>query len=110
MIIIPGSMMLVIWNKQCEIQATFIYAMNSFYHALNSDGRKNMHVDNHGGDFTVELYDTMDLHGAWEVTLVEMSYFGQQFPNVPVVYGEIQLTSSARELYNTHFILQFHEL
>src|SRR5438552_8937141 len=84
--------------------------MNSFYHYVNSDGRKDIHENNHGGDFTVELYDTMDLHGNWEVALVEMSYFGQRFANVPEEYGEIQLTSSARELYNTQFIIHFHEL
>ena len=38
--------------------------MKSFYHTLNSDGSKNIHKNNHGGDFTVELYDTMDLRGA----------------------------------------------
>ena len=51
--------------------------MNSFSNSLNSDGSKNIHINNHGGDFTVELYDTIDLHGAWEVSLVEMSYSGQ---------------------------------
>ena len=63
--------------------------MNSFYYALNSDGSKDIHTDNHGGDFTVELYDAMDLQGAWEVALVEMSYFGQRFANVPEEYGKI---------------------
>src|SRR5438552_4017576 len=84
--------------------------MNSFYHSVNSDGSKDIHENNYGGDFTVELYDTMDLHGNWEVALVEMSYYGQRFANVPEEYGEIQLTSSARELYNTQFIIHFHEL
>ena len=84
--------------------------MNSFYHSLNSDGSKNIHTSNHGGDFTVELYDTMELHGAWEVALIEMSYFGQRFANVPEEYGKIQLVSSAKELYNTQFIVHYHEL
>src|SRR5438552_18430866 len=83
--------------------------MNSFYHTLNSDGSKAIHNNNHGGDFTVELYDTMDLNGYWEVSLVEMSYFGQRFANVPEEYGKIQLTSSAKELFNTQFIFHYHE-
>ena len=96
--------------KQAASPENSVMAMNSFYHSINSDGSKYIHKDNHGGDFTVELYDTMDLHGNWEVALVEMSYYGQRFANVPEEYGEIQLTSSARELYNTQFIIHFHEL
>ena len=76
--------------------------MNSFYHTLNSDGSKAIHNNNHGGDFTVELYDTMDLNGYWEVSLVEMSYFGQRFANVPEEYGKIELTSSAQKSYLIH--------
>src|SRR6266853_2048800 len=83
--------------------------MNSFYHTVNSDGSRHIHPHNHGGDFTVEIYETMDLHGAWEMALIEMSYFGQRFANVPEEYGKIQLTSSAKELYNTQFILYYHE-
>ena len=71
--------------------------MNSFYHSVNFDGsKKDIHKNNHGGDFTVEFYDTMDLHGDWEVALVKISYFGQRSPNVPEEYGKIQLNSSAR--------------
>src|SRR6266853_5002685 len=83
--------------------------MNSFYHTVNSDGSRHIHPHNHGGDFTVELYDTMDLHGAWEMALIEMSYFEQRFANVPEEYGKIQLTSSAKALYNTQFIVHYHE-
>src|SRR5438552_15824151 len=83
--------------------------MKSFYHTLNSDGSKDIHKNNNSGDFTVELYDTMDLRGAWEVALVEMSYFGQRFANVPEKYSKIHLTSSAIELFNTQFILHYHE-
>ena len=38
-----------------------------------------------------------------------MSYFGQQFANVTEDYGQIQLTSSAKGLYNTQFIFYYHE-
>ena len=44
--------------------------MNSFYHSLNSDGSKNIQINNQGGDFAVELYNTIELHGAWEVALI----------------------------------------
>ena len=84
--------------------------MNAFYYSVNSDGSKDIHKDNHGGDFTVELYDTMDLHGNWEVALIKMSYFGQRFANVPEEYGKIHLISSAKDLYNKQFILHFYEL
>src|SRR5438552_3569242 len=84
--------------------------MNSFYHSINSDGCRDIHKGNHGGDFILELYDTMDLQSIWAVALVEMSYYGQRFANVPEEHGEILLTSSAKELYNTQFILHFHEM
>ena len=65
--------------------------MSSFYLSLNSDGSQNIHPDNHGGNFTIELHDTLDLTGCWEVALVEMIYFGQYFQNVPVEYGKVKV-------------------
>ena len=97
---IPGSIMLKVYKD--AVSRNIFLTMNSFYHTLNSDGSKNIHKDNHGGDFTVELYDTMNLRGAWKLALVEMNYFGQRFANVPEEYGKIQLTSLAKELYNAH--------
>ena len=56
--------------------------MSAFYFTLNSDANKSMHPHNHGGDFTVELHNTLDLTGAWEMALIEMTYFGQYFGNI----------------------------
>ena len=82
--------------------------MTSFYLSLNSDGGKDVHPNNHGGDFTIELHDVMDLRGDWEVALVEMSYFGQHFGNVPHEHSRIQISSSKADAYPTQFVAHYH--
>jgi hypothetical protein len=83
--------------------------MNSFYLSLNSDGSKNVYPHNHGGDFTIDLHRTLDLHGRWEVALVEMSYFGQSFGNLLEPYNIVQLYSNRKKAYPTTFMLDFYQ-
>jgi hypothetical protein len=82
-------------------------AASSFYLALNSDGSKEIHPHNHGGDFTIELHKILDLHGLWEVALVEMSYFGQVFGNLIEPYNIIQLSSQRKNAYPKSFVLNY---
>ena len=48
--------------------------MSSFYYIITSDGCKGTRESNHGGDFTIDLYDELYFPGEWEVALVEISY------------------------------------
>src|SRR5271156_1892074 len=83
--------------------------MNSFYLSLNSDGSKNVYPHNHGVNFTIDLHRTLDLHGRWELALVEMSYFGQSFGNLVDPYNIIQLYSNRKKAYPTTFVLDFYK-
>ena len=81
--------------------------MNSFYCTLNSDASRTVHPYNYGGDFTVELHNTLDLVGAWEVALVEMTYFGQYFGNILHDYGAVSISSTKTSVYPTTFIIDY---
>ena len=83
--------------------------MDSFYLSLNSDGSKNIYPHNNGGDFTIDLHRTLDLHGRWEVALVEMSYFGQAFGNLLEPYNTVQLYSNRKKAYPTTFVLDYSQ-
>ena len=78
--------------------------MSSFYMTLNSEGSRDIHPDNHGGDFTVELHDTLDLAGAWEVALMEVAYFEKIYGNLDSEYGEMAITSTKAIPYPTKFV------
>src|SRR5277367_1009879 len=80
--------------------------MTSFYHAISSDASKT-HPNNHGGDFTVELHNTLDLPGTWEVALVEMSYYGQYFSNILTEYGRVNVSVPKRKAQPTRLILNY---
>jgi len=77
---------------------------------LNSEGNKDVHPENHGGDFTVELHQTLDLQGDWEVALLETSYFGQVFANVLEEHAVVKVTKSPKMTFNKKFILHYHEV
>ena len=81
--------------------------MTSFYYTLNSDGSRNIHPNNHGGDFTVQLHNTLDLAGAWEVALTEMTYFGQYFANILDDYGKVIISSTKSKVYPTSFVVDY---
>src|SRR5277367_1447375 len=81
--------------------------ITSFNHAISSDASKDTHPNNHGGDFTVELHNTVDLPGAWEVALVEMSYDGQYFSNIPTEYGRVPVSVAKRKAQSTRLILNY---
>ena len=78
-----------------------------FYFTLNSEGSKNIHANNHGGDFTVQLHNTLDLPGAWEVALIEMSYIGQFFGNILYDYGNITVSSDKDKAYPIKFVVDY---
>src|SRR5277367_482169 len=84
--------------------------MNPFYITLYSDASKNIYPHNHGGDFTVELHNTLDLAGAWEVALVEVSYFGQYFSNIPTEYGRVTVSVPKRKAQPTRLILNYGKI
>src|SRR5271167_1506057 len=76
----------------------------SFYINLSSTDSADIHPQNYGGDFQVELPNPMifDEHDPWEVALAEMTYDAQGFPNIPVDYSEIKLEALNRdEVYDT---------
>src|SRR5579862_7977163 len=81
--------------------------MAAFYYTLNSDVSKNIHPNNHGGDFTVELHNTLDLAGAWEVALIEMTYFGQYFSNISYDQGVVSISSTKSAVYPTSFVVDY---
>src|SRR5438552_6275407 len=81
--------------------------MSSFYLYLNSDGSKDIHPNNHGDDFIIELNNTIDLTGKWEAGLVEMSYVLQYFGNVMDEYGAITISSNKKAVYPTKFISNY---
>src|SRR5438093_4361533 len=86
------------------------FIMTSFYLTLNSDGSLDTHPNNNGGNFVIELYEEVYLPGIWEVALVEMSYFGQNFPNLPSDYNTIEVSSVAQDAHQTDFVLHYHEV
>ncbi|MES2874023.1 MAG: hypothetical protein V4708_09895 [Bacteroidota bacterium] len=65
--------------------------MHAFNMLLTSDGSLDRFPNNYGGDFRIELYDEMDFSGNWEVALSEMTYYGQDFVNVPKAAGHIMV-------------------
>jgi hypothetical protein len=77
---------------------------SSFYINLSSKDSLDVHPQNYGGDFQVELAAPLyfDESDPWEVALVEMTYDAQGFPNIPQEYSQIQLTALNRsEVYDT---------
>src|SRR5271156_6845609 len=75
----------------------------SFYVNLSSKDSVDIHPQNYGGDFQVELANPMVFHedDPWEVALTEMTYDAQGFPNVPVEFSQVKLEAlNQHELYN----------
>ena len=84
--------------------------MSLFYQTVTSDGSKGTRESSHGGDFTIDLYDELYFPGEWEVALVEMSYVGQIFPNIPQEYAEVVISNSEKNTYQTDFVVHFHQI
>ena len=61
----------------------------SFYLNLSSKDSADVHPQNYGGDFQVELQAPLHFHehDCWEVALAEMTYDAQGFPNIPPQYS-----------------------
>src|SRR5277367_775667 len=57
--------------------------MSAFNLLLTSDGCIDNYPNNHGGGFKIDMYDELYLAGNWEVALSQMTYYGQDFVNVP---------------------------
>src|SRR5271156_5185430 len=75
----------------------------SFYVNLSSKDSVDIHPQNYGGDFQVELANPMVFHedDPWEVALTEMTYDAQGFPNVPVEFSQVKLEAlNQHELHN----------
>lgn len=70
----------------------------SFYVNLSSRDSTDIHPQNYGGDFQVELAEPLhfDENDPWEVALAEMTYDAQGFPNVPDEYSEIKIVALNR--------------
>jgi hypothetical protein len=103
-----GQMTLVQLNKH-EINKTLFINM-SFYLMLSSDGCKETFMNNHGGDFTVQLDKTLDMRGeSWEVALVDMIYTGQAFPNLPVEDVEITLKVEGKPQYENQYFITYDQ-
>jgi len=83
--------------------------MQAFYQSVSSDASTDVHPNNHGGDFTIELYDELYLPNQWEMALVEISYYGQHFPNVLSEYGGVSICYNGKDRYATNFVLQYDE-
>ena len=81
--------------------------MHPFYVSLNSDGSKDILFHNHGDDFNIELYVTLDLTGRWEIGLVKMSYFGQYFPNIPKEYGGVKVSTLKSSVRFNNLIVNY---
>src|SRR3981189_118635 len=72
----------------------------SFYINLSSMDSADIHPQNYGDDFQVELAVPLffDEQDPWEVALAEMTYDAQGFPNVPPEYSQIKLEVLNREI------------
>ena len=70
----------------------------SFYVNLSSSHSTDIHPQNYGGDFQVELAEPLhfDENDPWEVALAEMTYDAQGFPNIPEEYSEIKIVALNR--------------
>jgi hypothetical protein len=65
----------------------------SFYINLSSTHSRDVHPQNHGGDFQVVLPAPMYFNEEepWEVALAEMTYDVQGFPNIPSEFSHVQM-------------------
>ena len=82
----------------------------SFYLTLTSDGNSDTFPANHGGDFKVQLDQTLDMrHHNWEVALVEMLYTGQTFPNLSVDDTHITLKTGTNPKYDNDYFLTYDQ-
>jgi len=75
-----------------------IIIIMSFYVNLSSSHSTDIHPQNYGGDFQVELTEPLhfDENDPWEVALAEMTYDAQGFPNIPEEYSEIKIVALNR--------------
>ena len=71
----------------------------SFYLDLSSTESLDVHPENSGGEFQVELPAPLHFEedDPWEVALVEMTYDAQGFPNIPSKYSEIKIEALNRD-------------
>ena len=45
-----------------------------------------------------------------EVALVEMSYVGQVFPNIPYDYAEVIISNCEKNMYQRDFVAHFRKI
>src|SRR3977135_3528855 len=81
----------------CVCVSYYIQIM-SFYINLSSMDSADIHPQNYGGDFQVELAAPLlfDERDPWEVALAEMTYDAQGFPNVPPEYSQVKFEALNR--------------
>src|SRR5258708_36018689 len=89
-------------NKRVRQHIASFFTTNSsmsFYLNLNSSDSRDVHPQNYGGEFQVELADPLffNEHDPWEVALVEMTYDAQGFPNVQQEHTEIKVEALNRD-------------
>lgn len=82
----------------------------SFYLTLTSDGCRETFPSNHGGDFKVQLDQTLDMREhPWEVALVEMIYTGQAFPNLPIEDSQVTVKASGKPQFENDYIITYDQ-
>src|SRR3981189_98875 len=87
-----------------------VLLLMSFYLTLSSDGCKETFPANHGGDFKVQLDNTLDMRGQpGEVALVDMLYTGQAFPNMPIADNQVTLKGSGKPQFENDYFITFDQ-
>ena len=82
----------------------------SFYLTLTSDGSKGTFPANHGGDFKVQLDQTLDMRSQpWEVALVDMLYTGQAFPNLPTDDSQVTLKAGGKPKFENDYFITYDQ-
>ena len=78
----------------------------SFYVTLSSNSNRDVYPHNHGGNFTIELGNTINLNsGNWEVALVEFWYVGQRFANVPQDETRVDVRGATERQFANDYIV-----
>ena len=79
----------------------------SFFVTLSSNSNRDVYPHNHGGNFTIELNNTLDFGGGmmWEVALVEFWYVGQRFANITQENGVVTVRGSVQRHFTNDYII-----
>ena len=81
----------------------------SFFVTLSSNSNRDVYPHNHGGNFTIELNNTLDFGGGggmmWEVALVEFWYVGQRFANITQENGVVSVRASVKRHFTNDYII-----